>query len=314
MVIKIIIGVILFLVLNFFLFAFICFMMTFYSSKRKTLGPDEYNIPPDEIYRPYKERMIGWIKQIRSLPHDDIEIKSFDGLTLRGRYYEYKKGAPIEIMFHGYRGDSDRDMCGGVDRCFSIGRNALIVDQRACGKSDGHVITFGIKERKDCLSWIDYTVNRFGKDQKIILTGISMGAATVVMAAGEELPDNVVCVLADCGYSSPKAIIKKVIKDMRLPVDIVYFVIKFAARLFGGFNVEEASAIEAAKRSRVPIIFIHGESDDFVPCDMSREMYDACASLKKLVTVPDAGHGLAFPINEENYLEALRQFEKEWNV
>jgi fermentation-respiration switch protein FrsA (DUF1100 family) len=153
-------------------------------------------------------------------------------------------------------------------------------------------------------------IERFGKDTKIVLTGISMGAATVMMAAGEKLPDNVVCVLADCGYSSPREIIRKVIRDMKLPM-MLYPFIRLGAILFGRFDPEECSAIEAVTRCRVPLILIHGEADDFVPCEMSRKVFDACASQKKFVTIPGAGHGLAFPTDKEGYLKALADFQKE---
>lgn len=298
----------------FLLISFICFRIVFYSPKRKVLGSDEYDIPKGEIYKQFRDEMVAWIDEIRTLPHEDVSIISRDGLTLRGKYYEYAEGAPVELLFHGYHGTAERDLCGGVSRCFSIGRNALMIDQRASGKSDGHVITFGVKERLDCVDWANYAAKRFGKDSKIILTGISMGAATVMMAAGEELPENVVCILADCGYSSARDIIKKILKEMHLPIGPTYFFIKAGARIFGRFDLEETSPLEVVKKSRVPIIFIHGEDDDFVPCDMSRKLYESCASLKKLVTVPLAGHGLAFPVDKENYLHALRAFEKEWNV
>lgn len=306
-----ILGIILGVILIVFLTALVCFFKVFYSPKRKPLGADEYIIPPGRIYEPYKEEMIGWMKEIRGMPHENMEITSFDGLTLRGKYYECCPGAPIEILFHGYQGNAERDLSGGVKRCFALNRNTLLVDQRAHGNSDGNTITFGINERRDCLLWIEHVINRFGKDVKIIITGVSMGAATVMMAAGEDLPENVVYVLADCGYTSPKDIIKKVIAEMHLPPDIIYPFVKLGAKIFGRFDLEETSAIEAVQRSRVPIIFIHGDTDDFVPCDMSEKLYEACASKKKLVTVPGAGHGLAFPADKEKYLQALRDFSEE---
>ena len=292
--------------------ALICFFRVFYSPKRKPLGPDEYDIPPGKVYEPFREGMIGWMKEIRAMPHEDVEVTSFDGLTLRGRYYECQKGAPMEILFHGYQGNSERDLCGGVRRCFALGRNALIVDQRASGRSDGHVITFGINERRDCLSWVNFAVEHFGKDVKIGITGISMGAATVMMASAEEtLPENVIFVLADCGYSSAREIIQKIMREMRLPVWLLYPFVRLGARLFGRFNLEETSPMEAVKKSRVPIIFLHGDTDDFVPCDMSRALFEACTAKKRLVIVPGAGHGLAFPMDQENYLNELRIFQNE---
>ena len=304
-------GIAILLVL-FLITTLVCFLLVFYSKKRKPLGEDEYEIPDGEIYEVFREQMIAWTKDIRSMKRESVSITSRDGLTLRGKYYEYKKGAPLEILFHGYRGNSERDLCGGVHRCFELGRNALIVDHRASGESDGHVITFGIKERFDCIDWVNFAIEKFGTDVKIIITGISMGAATVMMALNEPLPRQVKSGLADCGYTSPKEIIKKVMGDMKLPASVFYPLVRLGARIFGGFNLEEVSALDGVKKSDLPIIFIHGDRDDFVPCDMSRELYAAAKSEKKfLLTVPGVGHGLAFPADQEGYYAALRKFEAE---
>ena len=181
--------------------AAICFFKVFYSPKRRVLGEDEYEIPEGEIYEVFRDDIIAWTKEVRTLPHEDVSITSYDGLTLKGKYYEYKKGAITELLFHGYQGNAERDLSGGIERCFSLGRNALIIDHRASGTSDGSVITFGVREKRDVLSWIDFAIKHFGEDVKLVLTGVSMGAATVLMVSGEKLPKNVVCILADCPYS-----------------------------------------------------------------------------------------------------------------
>jgi fermentation-respiration switch protein FrsA (DUF1100 family) len=184
----------------------------------------------------------------------------------------------------------------------------LIVDQRAAAHSDGNVITFGIYEHRDALAWLDYAVKRFGPEQKIILTGISMGAATVIMAAGEKLPENVIGVLADCGYTSAKEMILKTIGEMKLPPKLAWPFVKLGARLYGHFDLEETWPMNALKTCHVPVIFFHGEADDFVPCDMSRRMHAACLSRSALCTVPEAGHGLAYPVDTEGYIRNLMDF------
>lgn len=312
MTFRIVLSVILDAMALFLALMLVCFFKVFYSGKRKVLGEDEYEIPEGAAYEAIKDKIIGWTKDIRTLPHENVEITSHDGLTLRGRYYEFKEGAPIEILFHGYRGTAERDMCAGVGRCFAVGRSALIVDQRAAGTSDGHVISFGINERLDCIRWAEYVAKRFGEDTDIILTGISMGAATVMMASAERLPKNVVCILADCGYSSPKEIIKKVVKDMHLPPNVLYPVIRLSARVFGGFDLECTSPVDAVQKTDIPIIFIHGESDSFVPCEMSEELYSVCASEKSLVKIAGAEHGLAYPTDMQKYINALVLFEEVW--
>lgn len=163
--------------------AFICFYMAFYARNSKKVRPD-FEIPSGKEYEPYAEQMLSWMREAKEMPYTAVEIKSFDGLTLRGKYYEQQKGAPIELMFHGYRDSAERDLCGGIQRGFKLKRNVLIADQRAHGHSDGNIITFGLKESRDCISWINYINEHFGSNSKIYLCGISMGAATVMMSAG----------------------------------------------------------------------------------------------------------------------------------
>ena len=309
-ILCVILGIVALIAVLVLLTSLVCFFMTFYSPKRKKLGEGEYDIPNGKIYEAHREQIIAWTKDIRKMPHERITIKSFDGLTLVGNYYEHKKGAPTELLFHGYRGNSERDLCGGVHRCFALGRNALIIDHRASGESEGSVISFGINERHDCVSWANYASERFGSETRLILTGISMGAATVMLASAERLPENVVCILADCGYSSAREIIKKVICDMHLSPGFFYPFVRLGARIFGGFDLEETSPEIAVSKTKIPMIFIHGESDDYVPCDMSRELYEKCSAEKKsIVTIPGAGHGLAFPVDQRAYLKALEDFE-----
>ncbi len=292
--------------------SFVCYMKVFYSPPHKPLGEDEYEIPPGEIYEEYRDEMISWVKAVRKMGGEKLSIRSFDGLTLHGTYFEYEKGAVTEIIFHGYHGYAERDLSGGVHRCFQLGRNALIIDQRGHGASDGRTTTFGIKEYKDCLSWIDYAIKKFGDDCRLIITGVSMGASTVMLAAGEKLPQNVLYVLADCGYTSAEEIIKKVIDEMKLPSAILYPFVRLGAIIFGGFDPNTNSPMEAMKKASVPVIFIHGTNDAFVPFDMSRRLYEACSSEKKrLVAVEGAGHGLAFPADKELYISALRDFQAE---
>ena len=289
--------------------SYICFYMTFYT-KNKQATNNEIYIPDDNIYRQYKQTILDDIYEVRKYPNKDIKIKSFDGLTLHGKYYEKIKGAPIEIMFHGYKGNSERDMSTGVKRAFRCNRNALIVDQRASGLSEGHIISFGINERKDCLAWVNYVVEEFGKEVKIILTGVSMGAATVMNASALDLPENVVGILADCGYNRSKDIIKKCIKDMHLPANILYPFVKLGAKIYGRFNLEETDPIESIKKCKLPIIFIHGDKDDFVPHNMSLKLYEACNSLKHMVSIKNAGHGISYLADPDLYVEDLNNFFK----
>ncbi len=291
--------------------AYICFFRIFRAPKKKVHEEGYIDIPPGDEYEVFRDQITEWVTTARVMPHRDVEIKSFDGITLRGKYYESIPGAPIEIMLHGYKGHSERDMCGGIFRSRDCGHNALLVDHRGSGRSDGKVITFGINESRDCLAWIDFVLTEIAPDAKIILTGISMGAATVMITSGMDLPENVIGILADCGYTSAKDIIKKVIRDMKLPADILYPFARLGARIFGGFNLDEFSPIEQVKKSKTPTIFFHGDADDFVPCEMSERNYEACAAKKKLVIIKGASHGVAYPVDKEYYVKEAKAFFEE---
>jgi pimeloyl-ACP methyl ester carboxylesterase len=305
---MLILGIMLTILAAFLLACYICYRIAFYAPPRKPVPEGFIDLPPGPVYEPFYDQMTAWVLENRKLPRQEFKITSFDGLELWGTFYEYAPGAPIELMFHGYRGNAQRDLPGGVQRCFACRRSALVVDQRCAGRSGGKTITFGIRERRDCLAWVDFAVKHFGPDVKLILTGISMGAATVLMAAGEELPPNVIGILADCGYSTPKAIMQVVIGKMGLPPKLCWPFVRWGAKIFGGFDPEECSPLEAVARCDRPVIFFHGEGDDFVPCYMSREVYEACPGKKAIYTVPGADHGLSFPVDMDGYVAQLQAF------
>ncbi len=257
----------------------------------------------DEGRRYCRELIESFIK----IPYEDVYTESFDGLKLHARYYHTNDGAPLQIQFHGYRSVSVRDFSGIGAEALKMGHNVLLIDERAHGLSEGSVISFGINERFDVKTWAEYAVSRFGGQTKIILAGISMGAATVLMASELELPKNVIGILADCPYSSPSDIIKKVTsKDVHLPAALLYPFTKLAARLCG-FNLEASSAKEAVMNTEIPILLIHGTKDNFVPIEMS----DKIAEAGKTVTykkITDAAHGLSFIKDYDSYMAAYNEF------
>lgn len=298
------------LFVGFILFALLVLYVMFYIIFRRngSTNKDDRLTIKGEQYETYAEVIRRAVDRVLPVPYEEVSITSRDGLKLYGRYYHHKDGAPLGIFFHGYRSGPILDGNGGYLICERRGYNVLIVTQRAHGKSEGNVMTFGIKERLDCLDWIAYANERFGGKTPIILMGMSMGAATVLMAAGEELPENVKGVIADSPFTAPSDIIRTVMKDYKLPVKLMYPLARLSAKVYGRFDLEETSAREAVKKSKVPILFIHGEDDRFVPCHMGKECYEGCDSDKRILTVEGAGHGLSHCVDAKRYEACVDEF------
>ena len=248
------------------------------------------------------------ITEFEKTSYEEVMITSHDGLKLTGKYYHVADGAPLEIHCHGYKGNAIRDFCGSWKIACEAGHNVLLINQRCHGGSEGHTITFGVLERQDVMGWIKYANERFGK-VPVMLCGVSMGAATVLMVSGMELPDNVKGVVADCPYDAPTNIIKKVLGvDMGMPVKIVYPLIRLGGMFYGKFNLEQDSPVKAVKRANVPILLIHGDDDRFVPYDMSKNIYAAAPEKIDFCTIPGAGHALNYVTAPETYREAVLNF------
>ena len=281
--------------------------VTFFSSSRQRQGYGE--LPKGDQYKNGRKLMLSLISDLEEWPYESVETTAFDGIRLFGRYYHVRDGAPVQLQMHGYRGDAIRDFCGGAKLARQLGMNILLVDQRAHGHSGGKAITFGIRERYDCQTWTRYIYMRFGPETPIYLAGVSMGAATVLMAAGLKLPHTVRGIIADCPYSSPEAIIRKVISDdLHLPAPIVFPFVRLAARLFGNFSLRETSAAEAVSHSDIPALLIHGEDDRFVPCGMSAAIAGLCRGPCTFASFPDAGHGLSYIVDPERYGTLVADF------
>ena len=289
--------------------AYVCFYFAFYSkNKKRPLKPDQVGLPNQPLYQNYKDKIIADVLYARSLPFTPYQIKSKDGLILKAKYYKKYDDAPVEIMFHGYRGNAEIDMSAGIKRAFLCGHNAFVVDQRASGDSQGHVITFGIKESCDCQLWAQFVDKNIAKGQKIFLAGVSMGAATVIMATQHALPSTVVGILADCGYDSIQDIIKKFIKQLKLSPNFFYPFLRLGATIYGGFNLHKTNPIKAIKQTKIPVIIFHGTHDTYVPVQMAQNLYDACPTKKDLVIMQDTDHGVCFLDNPQLYIQKAKAF------
>lgn len=270
-------------------------------------GLDPLALPEGEQYERQRPRMEALIAEMAAIPYEEIRILGRDGTPLFARYYHVRDGAPLQIQVHGYHGSAIRDFCGGNKLAREAGHNTLIIDQRAHGQSGGRAVTFGIRERYDCLDWIE-EANRQFSPPAIILSGVSMGAATVLMIASLPLPANVRGIIADCPYSSPEEIIAKVCGEMGFPPRLTMPFVRLGGLLWGNFDLCAASPLESVMQARVPILLIHGEDDRFVPCDMSREIARCAGNYCRLETFPNAGHGLSFIEDFPRYATAVEEF------
>ena len=276
----------------------------FLSDKKK--GVDYYrSLDSGRCYDPVRCRAL--IDKILTLDVERVYIKSFDGLVLAGYYHEVNKGAPIEIFFHGFRGSWQRDFCGITEAALELGHNILFVDQRAHGESEGRFITYGIKERHDALSWIEYVCRRFGDECEIVLVGASMGGATVLSCAELELPKNVKAIISDSAFSSPLGIITKVAGGGGFRDAVVRVGASLTASVLCGFNLYESSATEAVKNAKIPIMLVHGYGDKLVPYAMAEELTASNSSIR-LESFEGADHIQSYLVDSEKYKTAYKDF------
>lgn len=287
------------------LISYLCYWITFYNPVCRHSESVEHSKGPQ--YLQYLPRLNELTGRLDCIPYEQVRIFARDGITLAARYYHVRDDAPLLIQFHGYRGSGIRDFCGGCTLAMELGYNVLLVDQRAHGLSGGDTMSFGILERYDCKRWVEYALDRFGNEIKIVLFGISMGASTVLMALSLDMPKQVVGVIADSPFSSPGVIIRKVCRDIKLPAVIIYPFVVLGAILFGRFFIWEMDCEKAVKDSQIPILLIHGEDDRFVPKEMSQQI-SRCNRNIKTAFFQGAGHVLSFASDEVRYRDLLRDF------
>lgn len=262
-------------------------------------------------YDPYRPRMREIFRSLADKPFEKVTIRSHDGLILSARYYHVADGAPLDICCHGYKSHPYTDFSGGSQLCFEMGHNLLLIDQRAQHDSQGTCMTFGILERWDVLDWVNYAITRFGSDVKITLYGVSMGGATVLMAAELPLPENVKGIVADCPFAIPEEIILDVGRKLHYPPNLIRPFLHIAARVYGGFRLNETDTITAVQKTKVPIVIIHGEEDTYVPCAMSEPVALANPGMVRRYTFPGAEHAISFLVDEPRYRQIVTEFVNE---
>lgn len=262
-------------------------------------------------YRDDKERMLKDFEFFDNQNFEEYVIKSYDNLKLKGFLLRNKDSNRVVICFHGYRAKAKNDFSAMIPFYQRLGYNVLVVNQRSHGKSKGRIITFGVRERKDVLSWVKFSKEKLGFDE-VILAGVSMGASTILMSVEFLKSKDVKAIIADCGYTCPYEIIKETIKTIKLPVYPTIWFINFYSILFCHINLKKYNTKNAIKNSDIPILFIHGDSDKFVPCRMSIENFNVKKDKKEILLVKEAHHAGSYIKNTKNYQEKVENFLKKY--
>lgn len=245
-------------------------------------------------------------------PHNDVWQTSFDGLKLHATYFPAQAQTgkqKIVICFHGYTSQGMSDYIGLSDYYQKRGFAMLLPDARAHGTSEGEYIGFGCLDRQDALGWVRWAVMELGEETEILLHGTSMGAATLLMLSGLKLPEQVKGIVSDCGFTSPKEVFTHVLHTMyHLPAFPIIPGADLVNRKLAGYGMDECNAKREVEKAEVPILFVHGGNDTFVPWQMCDEIYEHCASPKRKLIVEGAAHAESYYKDMESYEKALTEF------
>lgn len=247
---------------------------------------------------------------LRSQKFNEFVLIDEKGEKLKGHFLKAEEQSDVYVLLsHGYR-SCGKDEYKLITKYYhDKGVNVLLVDHTASGESEGKYIGFGYYEKTACMSWVDFLIRQFGKDIKIILHGISMGSATVMLMSGEEsLPENVKFTVADCGYTSAMDEFKYCLSLAHIPAFPMLNIVRFITEKKAGYDLRDTNSLYAVTHAKVPMLFIHGGADDFVPVYMQKLLYDACVTEKDILTVEGAWHAQSYPTYSEAYEEKINEF------
>lgn len=251
-----------------------------------------------------KETALQWLNTVNL---QTVQIKSKDGLTLTGHFYPAEKPTNKTILaIHGYHSNGKKEYAVFANFYHALGYNLLMPDNRAHGDSEGRYIGFGWLDREDCKSWIAYLRQEYGPDAQVLLHGISMGGATVLMAAGEQLDSIVKGVVADCSYSSVWEEFAYQLKGtFHLPTFPLLPLVNLISRIIAGYDYKMANVKKQVQNIKIPVLFIHGTADRFVPTAMVHELFASCMAPKRLLLVEGAIHDDSYLTNQTAYEDAV---------
>ena len=274
--------------------------------KKAENQPLLYDAVYDKKLSEMKAEGIEWLKNRQFERHT---IKTFDGLTLRGKFYKTENARATVMLVHGYRSWPERDFATVVKYFGENGFNVFMYDRRAHGKSDGKYITFGVLDRYDLRDWTVYVDGLCENRLPILWDGISMGGATVCMASSLELPENLKAIVADCPYTTPKEEMRySMLHYYHIPPFPLIYTVDRVARIVAKFGFTGCDSRKEVAKTKIPVFFAHGQADNFVPHFMGEEIYNACNSPKEFLSVPDAIHGFSYIVATEEYQQKLMAF------
>lgn len=263
------------------------------------------SVVPEEL----KAKVRELSEKLKNSDLETVTITARDGEKLVGHWHHKDTDKRVIIAMHGWRSSWAHDFGTIADFWQDNGSSVLYVEQRGQGESGGEYMGFGMIERYDCLDWIDLVNDRMNDSMPIYLAGISMGASTVLMTGGFDLPNNVCGIMADCGFTSAHAIWKHVVEgNTHFSYDSRSKVVDDLCKKKIQVGSQDYTTLDAMKECDVPVLFIHGTDDTFVPVEMTYENYKACASSKMLFVVPGATHAMSYVVDKEGYEKTVKQF------
>ena len=305
-----ILVVILVIVLLAFLASFLLIKM--YFTRPRNQDMDRVSQPKEALknplYREYLVKNVEGTRYFRSLNPEDVEITSFDNLKLRGYFIPAAEATGNTIIcVHGFRANGLYDFGAKAKFLRNTGWNLLMVDDRAHGRSEGINIGFSVTDSRDVLKWIEFVNDRFGKDSKIVLHGVSMGAATILSAAGDlDCPENVKGVIADCGFSSGWEELKYQVGHLaHMPVFPLAYFCLFWHYIICRYHLKDYAPMDVIGNFKGHLLVIHGAKDSVVPVEMSSVIFDAADCDKDILITEDADHVLSYLVNTEAYEKAF---------
>ncbi len=259
----------------------------------------------------YQEMLQTRKKYFLKQPHEDVYVQSRDKLKLHATFFPREDKKKVVIGFHGYTSQGMSDYIGLSDYYMKNGYSMLLPDARAHGKSEGDYVGFGCLDRWDALEWIKWVIKECGEDVQILLHGTSMGGATVLMTSALNLPKQVKGVISDCAFTSPKYVFTHVLNHMyHLPAFPVIQISDCVNRRKAGYGMDECNAAREIRKTRIPVLLIHGDADTFVPVSMCHEIYNNCIAPRKKLIIKGAAHAESYYKDTKAYEAALDEFTK----